>query len=268
MIQMKLFSPVFPLLSYTPLQYMLRAMEAGTAPAACYADREEDPSVCVIREGHSLFVGGDALSPAADEAMDFLKSKLLMPELRRELHAVKIVFPNSAWKEKLTSAFSDASVHEYFRCVFRHPAPGSVSAVPEPHIQFIKADTLKLENFSMIRDEVESTLGSFDKFLSDGFGYTLVIETKVCGFCTAEYLSERECAIGIEVLQEYQKKGYATQMTACFLHECSKRGLTPYWECWGNNVSSIKTAEHAGFLKLADYPVLLVDFHKALSERQ
>ncbi len=263
MIQMKLFTPVFPLLSYTPLQYMLRAMEAGTAPAACYADREEDPSVCIIREGHSLFVGGDALSPAADAAMDFLSRELLTQELRQELHAVKIVFPNDDWKGKLTSALSDASVHEYWRCVFRHPAPGSVPEVPAPHIQFITADTAKLANFSMIQDEVESTLGSFEKFLAEGFGYTLVMETQVCGFCTAEYLSAGECAIGIEVLREYQLRGYASQMTACFLHECSKRGLTPYWECWGNNIPSIKTAEHAGFSKLPDYPVLLVEFREA-----
>jgi GNAT superfamily N-acetyltransferase len=195
--------------------------------------------------------------------MDFLCREILTQELRQELHAVKIVYPDDAWIEKLTNALSDVSVHKYGRCVFRHPAPGSVPAIPEKHIQFITDDTVKLDNFSMIRDEVESTLGSFEKFLAEGFGYTLVMGNSVCGFCTAEYLSAGECAIGIEVLQEYQKKGYASQMTACFLQECSKRGLVPYWECWGNNIPSIRTAEHSGFLKLADYPVLLVDFHEA-----
>jgi GNAT superfamily N-acetyltransferase len=223
-------------------------------------DREDKPTVCIIREGHSLFVGGEAYSPAADAAMEFLAHELLTPELRRELRVMKIVFPNNTWKEKLTNALSDVSVHEYMRCVFSNPSPGSIPAVPAPHIQYITADTAKLDNFSMIKDEVESTLGSFEKFLAMGFGYTLVMEKQVCGFCTAEYLSAEECAIGIEVLREYQKMGYASHMTACFLQECQRRGLTPYWECWKNNIPSVKTAEHTGFSNKTDYPVLFIEF--------
>jgi GNAT superfamily N-acetyltransferase len=263
MIQMNFSSRIFSLLSYTPLQYMLRAMESGTAPAVCYADRGDDPTVCLIREGHSLFAGGEASGPASKEAMDFLSRELLTPELRQELHVMKIVYPNEAWKELLTNTLYDASVHEYMRCVFDHPAPGSVPAVPVPHIQFITADTAMLDNFSMIRDEVESTLGSFDKFLAEGFGYALVFKNRVGGFCTAEYLSAGECAIGIEVLGEHQKKGYASHMTACFLQECNRRGLTPYWECWKNNIPSVKTAEHAGFSNKTEYPVLFIEFGRA-----
>ena len=263
MIQTQFSPMVFSLFSYTPVQYMLRAMMAGTAPASCYADREDNPSVCIIREGHSLFVGGDAFGPAAEAALDFLCHELLTPDLRDELHVMKIMYPDDAWKDKLTNALSGISVYEYMRSVFTHPVPGSIPANPAAHIQFITADTAKLDNFSMIRDEVESTLGSFDKFLSEGFGYTLVMENKVCGFCTAEYLSAGECAIGIEVLQEYQWRGYASHMTACFLEECKRRGLTPYWECWKNNIPSVKTAERAGFVKLADYPVLFLVFREA-----
>lgn len=258
------FSPlVFSLFSYTPLQYMLRAMKAGTAPASCYVDREDDPSVCIIREGHSLFVGGDASGPAAEAAMDFLCHELLTPQLRKEMHVMKIMYPDDAWKEMLTNALSEVSVYEYMRSVYSHLAPGSIPANPGAHIQFITADTARLNNFSMIREEVESTLGSFEKFLAEGFGYALVMETKVCGFCTAEYLSAGECAIGIEVLQEYQKMGYASHMTACFLQECKRRGLSPYWECWKNNIPSAKTAERAGFIKLKDYPVLFLVFGEA-----
>ena len=260
MKQVPFSSQVLALLCYTPLQYMLRAMAAGSAPAACYADREKDPSVCLMHEGHNLFVGGDASGSAADAAMDFLARRLLASELRHELRVMKIVFPDEAWKVKLMSAFLGIPVQEYWRCVFRPPAPGSVPAVSAPHVPCITADTAELGNFSMIRDEVESTLGSFEKFLAMGFGYAFVLENRVCGFCTAEYVSPGECAIGIEVLREHRKKGYASQMTACFLGECQRRGLTPYWECWRNNVPSVKTAERAGFLKQAEYPVLFLEF--------
>ena len=260
MIQTGFTPQGFSLLSYTSLQYMLRAMKAGSAPAAAYADREDHPSVCLVYEGHSLFVGGDALSPAADGAMDFLAHTLLTNDVRRELGAVKIVFQGEAWQEKLTGAFHDARVNRYMRSVFVHPAPGSAANANTPHIRPITEGMKALDNFDMIREEVNSTLGSVEKFLAMGFGYALVLENRICGFCTAEYLSEKECAIGIAVEEEYRQQGYASQMTACFLGECARRGLMPYWECWKNNIPSAKTAERAGFEKLADYPVLLVEF--------
>ncbi len=260
MVLTEFTSHIFSLLSYTPLQYMLRAMKAGSAPAAAYADKADDPSVCLVSEGHSMFVGGDALSPAADEAMNFLARILLAPERRRALEAVRIAFPHEAWKKKLAGALKDARVNEYMRCVFVHHAPGSATDASAPHIRPITEDMKALGNFDMIREEVNSTLGSVEAFLNRGFGYALVLEGRVCGFCTAEYLSEKECAIGIAVEEEYRQRGYASQMTASFLGECARRGLMPYWECWKNNIPSAKTAERAGFEKLADYPVLLAEF--------
>ncbi len=260
MIQVKWTPQIFALLSYTPLQYMLRAMAAGSAPHTCWADREADPSVCIVLEGHSLFVGGDAQSPAADKALDFLAHKILTPELRQELHVIKIVYPDDAWKEKLQSAFAGNEVYVYMRSVFRHPTPDTAAVQELPQIRLISEDMKKLDNFSMIQNEVESTLGSVVKFLAMGFGSALVMENRVCGFCTAEYISAGECAIGIEVLQEYQQKGYATQMTALFLRESARRGLVSYWECWKNNIPSAKTAERSSFEKLADYPVVFVVF--------
>ena len=257
------FSPrIFEMLAYSPLTYMLRAMVAGTAPAVCYADRKDEPRVCLVHEGHSLFVGGDALSPAADEAMDYLAHSLLTQELRRELHVMKIAFPDDMWKEKLKRALSGAALNEYMRSVYINRAPYKAAPCEVPEIEAITLDTAKLINFAMIRDEVESTLGSFDRFLKEAFGYALVVEGRVCGFCTSEYLSAGECAIGIEVLPEYQRKGYASRMTACLLGDCAARGLTPYWECWKYNMPSYKTAERSGFEKIMDYPVLFVEFGK------
>lgn len=255
------FTPqALKLLAYTPLQYMLRAMAAGSAPAQCYADREDSPTACLILEGHSLFAGGDAQGPAAEEAMDFLAHTLLNPERRRELGAIRIAFPDNAWKERLEAAFSDADVHAYPRMVLRHPAPERTPGLEEAGLLPITADTALLENFGMIREEVESTMGSFEKFLSMGFGVALVLDNRVCGFCTAEYTSPGECAIGIAVEKEYRQRGYAKRMTARFLKESAQRGLTPYWECWKNNAPSVRTAEGAGFETLAEYPVLLAVF--------
>lgn len=263
MIKALVTADLIEMFSYTPTQYMLKAMMAGTAPHACYIDREEAPCVCLILEGHCLFVGGDAHSPAADKAMDHLAHALLSPSLRKELEAIRIVFPNEAWKQKLLRALPGDTVNEYPRCVLSHPAAASAACENPPHIQPITAGMAALDNFAMIREEVESTLGSVEKFLAEGFGSALVLENRVCGFCTAEYISPGLCAAGIAVEEAHRRKGYAAQMADAFLPQSAGRGLAVYWDCWKNNIPSYKTAERAGFGKVSDYPVLLVVFAQA-----
>ena len=260
MIPTTVSKQVMALFSYTPLSYMLRAMVYGSAPASVYADNEAEPNVCLIWEGHSLFVGGDASHPAADRAVCFFMDVLLTPERKKQLGVLKIIYPNNAWRDKLSHAFGGNRVNEYMRSVYSHPDPGLAAKLADTDVQLITAKMRERNNFSMIQEEVESTLGSVEKFFAMGFGYALVLDNQVCGFCTAEYISETECAIGIAVDTAYRRQGHAAHMTACFLGECRRRGLTPYWECWKNNIPSAKTAEGAGFKKLADYPVLLVEF--------
>ena len=249
--------------SYTPTQYMIKAMMAGTAPHTCHVDNEEAPSACLIDEGHSLFVGGDAASPAADLAMEYLAHTLLPAARRKELGAIKIIFPNEAWRQKLLQALKGAQVNEYPRCIFKHQALPFAGHESLPHIQAISAGMASMNNFAMIQEEVESTLGSVEKFLAEGFGAALVLDNRVCGFCTAEYLSPGLCAVGIAVEEAHRQKGYAAQMAQAFLSECASRGLDAYWDCWRNNTPSYKTAERAGFEKVADYPVLLAVFENA-----
>lgn len=91
----------------------------------------------------------------------------------------------------------------------------------------------------MIKNEVLSTAtyDDMEDFFSRGFGFAPVIDNKVCGFCTSEYPSENAIAIGIEVLKEYQKQGYARAMTQAFLNKAAQRNLDVYWQCWKDNTS-------------------------------
>ena len=62
------------------------------------------------------------------------------------------------------------------------------------------------------------------------------------------------------VIKEHQRKGIAKALVKRFLQKASNKELNVYWECWKNNNPSIKTALSCGFVKVADYPVLFVDF--------
>jgi RimJ/RimL family protein N-acetyltransferase len=259
MRQVDISTDFVKLFAYTPLQYMLRAMQAGTAPAKFFADQADKAFVGLILEGHTLFAGGDV----SDEALRFLDEELLNGERRRELGAVKAFYPDDAWKTRLLESIHGADMHVYGRRVYKRE-PGEGSSVPAaPHIQRITPRMMgeaSIGNREMIREEVESTFGSLESFLAGGFGYALVLHNRVCGFCTSEYQSAKECAIGIAVEAEFQRRGYASQMASAFVAECDERRLTAYWECWGNNIPSMKTAERSGFIKLADYPTVLMEF--------
>lgn len=118
-----------------------------------------------------------------------------------------------------------------------------------------------IKNVDMIRYEVALTCGSVERFLEIGFGYTLLIDGMIVGFCTSEYHAGTECGIGIEVIEKYQKQGLATQMVKSFLYEAKIRGITPYWECWADNLASKNTAIKNGFTKITDYPVVEIIFN-------
>jgi RimJ/RimL family protein N-acetyltransferase len=115
-------------------------------------------------------------------------------------------------------------------------------------------------NLGMITDEIigTGTYNNMEDYFARGIGYTPVINNKVCGFCTSEYPSKDAIAIGIEVLEEYQRQGYAKSMTKLFLNKAAQRGLTVYWECWKNNMASVNTALSCQFERVADYPILFV----------
>jgi len=241
---------------------MLHAMRAGNTTARYYIDRAESPTVCLIHEGHHLFVSGDASGPTTDDALCYLNDTLLTTNKRRELHLLQVLYSNDDWKDKIATGMQGVTIEAGSRCLYTQKAWAAHPLDTEACIRSITADLMRspIDNLEMIVHEVSSTLGSLDKFLSRGFGYTLVLDNRISGFCTSEYQSAGECAIGIEVLTPFQRQGYASKMVAGFLAECRERHLQPYWECWSDNIASIRTAERNGFARVADYPVLVITF--------
>jgi GNAT superfamily N-acetyltransferase len=151
---------------------------------------------------------------------------------------------------------------QFERSLYRHGIKSTGEMKIVDNIEEITSELMNscVDNLEMITDEVISTgtYNDMEDYLNRGIGYTVIIDNKVCGFCTSEYPSKDSVAIGIEVLEEFQKQGYAKSMTGQFLRKASQRGLNVYWECWKNNTPSKNTALSCGFEKVADYSVLLV----------
>lgn len=266
------------LFQFTPLQYMLNALAERPEMAKIIVDAEKSPETAMILWGHYLFVGGKATKAAAQ----FLDAELLSAAVRRALHGLVVFYPATEtqpnWQNLIMTLFADhcqAAERSVYSMVPTltladgmqpDPLTGCTQTLAESTamVRPIDAELLRSEvaNLDMITQEVlgTATYADMDDFMERGIGFCLVIDNRVCGFCTSEYPSGSSVAIGIEVAESWQQRGHARQMTMAFLDSAERRQLQVFWECWKMNVPSARTALACGFRKISDYPVLVLDF--------
>ena len=250
-------SQVRELLKFTVLQYMLDALSENPKQVKTFVDDVDNPNTCIISFHHLLFFGGNL----TQDCLSFLLNDILPEYIRNNQHVLYMLYPNEAWKNALKGLLS-GNCSEYERSLYRH----KLECIDKlPYCDNIVEITSQLmnstaSNLDMITNEVipTGTYNNMEDYLMRGIGYTPIIYNKVCGFCTSEYPSKSAIAIGIEVLEEYQRQGYAKAMTEAFLYRATQRGLTIYWECWKNNIASVNTALSCGFEIVADYPILFL----------
>jgi GNAT superfamily N-acetyltransferase len=236
---------------------MLDTISEKPKPARIYVDDIEKPEFCIVSYHHLLFIGGQL----TQQCLDYLSNDILTTEFRSSNPIVFMIYPNEAWGNALKELFA-GNCNQYERSLYSCKPEAinglsSVESIFEVTSELMKSNT---ENLGMIIEEVVST-GTYDDmedYLYRGIGYTPIIDNKVCGFCTSEYPSKDAVAIGIEVIEEYQRKGYAKTMAKAFLFKAAQRSLKVYWECWKNNLASANTALACGFEKVSDYPILFV----------
>lgn len=247
------------LLNYIVLQYMLDTYCENPGLGKAFVDNDENPATCILSLKHWLFFGGKP----SEDCMNFLSGAILTNDIRDSQHIFYMVFPDEEWKNALTEILP-GSCCQYERSLYKRDLDLEY-ADNTPLLTNIAEITpvlmnSKVENLDMIINEVvpTGTYNNLDDFLARGFGFAPIINNKVSGFCTSEYPSKSAIAIGIEVLGEYQRQGYAKAMTKAFLYKAAQRDLKVYWECWKSNIASANTALSCGFEKVSDYPILFV----------
>lgn len=246
------------LLNFTPLQYMIDSIEENPKLAKLYINETE--STCFVLLGNYLFVAGEITK----ESINYLSDKILTDKTRKELEIIIVFYPNEDWKNAITNLFPN-KYNIYERSLYRIKPTYLYDTFNNSQSNILKITSellsSNIDNKSMIINEVigTNTYNDMDDFVGRGIGFTPVFNNKICGFCTSEYPTKTELAIGIEVLKEYQKQGVAKTMTKMLLNEACKKNLTVNWECWKNNIPSANTALSCGFEKVADYPVIFIE---------
>ncbi|MCU0473978.1 MAG: GNAT family N-acetyltransferase [Bacteroidales bacterium] len=96
-------------------------------------------------------------------------------------------------------------------------------------------------------------------FTTNGYGKCIVNQAgdpvSVCySACIADGVSE----VDIATLPGYQGKGLGKIVTQAFINESIMRGLVVNWDCFTENMASLRTAESSGFCPVKTYRLLSV----------
>lgn len=247
--QSKYNESIKQLLNTLPLQYMLTHLSENPNSGSIFVDDIDRPSACVVVIKHLVFLGGQP----SDQVVSWLKESIRPVSY--------FIYPDYQWKTTLLDLFGE-SLQEYQRsCFVKKPFYISTDYKT---LNIVEIDAALmgsgLKHLDVIEEEIIST-GTYkdlNDFYNRGIGFAPIIEHKIGGFCTSEYPSKQALAIGIEVFEKFQNRGYAKAMTQMFLNKAASKNYTVYWECWKNNIASYKTAESCGFEKLYDYSILLM----------
>lgn len=246
------------------LRLVIDAVIAGNSPGRLWVDDPAQPRRVLLWDTtHSFYLAGAADDPAFNAALSaFFADKVTPDAQARRLGIFKLAYADPAWQPVVQRQLAAYDLHHYERVFFRLAAPKTPvwnAALPAGFaINEITASWSALErlaNFERLHAEIASCWPEVATFRARGFGCCIHDAQTIAGWCTAEYVSAGQCGIGIETVEAYSRRGFATLTASAFVAECAARGLTPHWDSWRRNTPSVRVAEKVGFTKLVDYAV-------------
>ena len=246
------------------IELVVDGVIAGNSPGTAWVDDARQPRTALLWDGkHCFYLGGsvDADADAVGVLNDLFTSTILPDARARGLVIFKTAFAGEGWKDAGCGVFAPLEM-EYYPRVFYSGAPVDPAwreRIPEGfEVRAIDRDLLAqrdLGNMAGLVEEIEECWPSVERFLEHGFGTCVLRGDEIVTRCTAEYLSQGKCGIGILTEEAYQGKGLATLAALAFIERSYARDLVPHWDCWLNNRPSMAAAERVGFKRLVDYSV-------------
>ncbi|MFN8371847.1 MAG: GNAT family N-acetyltransferase [Anaerolineae bacterium] len=241
------YSKVCPLFPDVHLTFMMEAMAAGNSPAQIWVDDVDVPRAAFVWDGtHSVYLAGDGDFAAV------LASITLPPPITKVYSAHDTAY--------IARLFPACEIFQRERVLFRltqpPPADWRTHLPSGFDVRLIDRDLLNqgLPNTDRVLEEIESCWTELDRFFAQGFGFCVVAK-EIAAWCTAEYVSGKQCGIGIETVEAYQRRGLATLAASAFLEHCLTQGITAHWDAWASNLPSVATAHKIGLQQVTAYSI-------------
>ncbi|MCM1990604.1 GNAT family N-acetyltransferase [Oceanirhabdus seepicola] len=251
-------------------KFVFESIIEGNTPGEIYLNNLENPELYVIfdKGNFVLYVGGEtATHKEYDKCINYIKENILTESLKKDFYNyVKISYTSDIWKNVMLDIFNNLTVHQRKRVLYKYNLHNNDNKFLENHSSEIKPinqellNDSNLENLKILKEEIKGMWGTVDGFIKNGFGYCAFNGKRLISCCTAELVSKNHCGIGIETIEDDQKKGVGTALAANIVKDCAQRNLIPHWDSWIDNLASVKIAEKVGFNKIEEYEVLVVEF--------
>ena len=255
---------------FKPLEFTIavEALIEETSEGSLWLDDPAHPSIGLLWDfADGVYLVSKEFSESLRQTIQNLFQKEIIPETeKRSESPILVLYASpSQWTDYIPSIFpsgwtiSPETACFYERPVSRPDPMNSSDSLPVPFIgQPVDSKLFTSSRLKFLPDlleEVESDWGSLEKFLSRGYGYC-VIDEKANSLASWGVIGNiaRSCAeLGIDTMEEYRPKGFATYVTNQMISISSRKKLTPHWYCFQNNTASVKLAEKLGFQKIQDF---------------
>ncbi len=228
-----------------------QAVLAGYAPGRVFVNQAQQPTAAFIwDEFRFCYLAGDHADTAFVSALADQLAHELYPAARISHDPTLILDPDSpAWLDHLDQLVTTPQRVLAPRQMFTFNAGQFAlrdwaSQVPANlRVERITGDLAH----EIIRPLVGILWSSLDDFLAHGVGFCVLEGDTVASACFAAFAANQRLEISIETHPDYRQQGLATVCGAAFISYCLDHDLEPVWECWDNNLPSIRLAAKLGF---------------------
>jgi RimJ/RimL family protein N-acetyltransferase len=262
------FILVAPLFGGLPEHLAIAAVLGGAATGRVWVDDTEAPAAAVVWVQHRIFAGGDDWSAANHVIHAIAAAARQRGDWGIGVYAAgrgewDHLLGGLPWRQ-LPREYWEISQEDYLAQTQRALAPGA-EALPGLRLRTVDAKLLadsRLGRLEQLREEMCSERPSVEDFLARSFGVCLVDEQagELSGWCLSEYNYAGCCEVGIEVVEEYQRRGLGTLLTQALLAEAlGRHGMQRVgWHCLAANAASVATARRAGLRPVRRYDAAVV----------
>ncbi len=258
---------------FQPISYhgSIAAILARDVAATIYVDDLACPQSVFSYVGYRCFLAGSAENDEFNSSLQQYFSETFLPQGRAAGYEMFSIYYTAGWEpaieQMLGAQFPLPVQRQYY--AFNELKPNWRETLPEGFtIQLVSRallDDVSLKNRERLAQEMCSERPSGEDYLARSFGVSVLHEGEIAGWCLSEYNTGDRCEIGIETVEEYQRRGLATAMTCAFVEHAWQLGYRHIgWDCIAWNEPSWRTALKAGFVHLVDYPAFLVWYNPVI----
>lgn len=166
---------------------------------------------------------------------------------------------DKAWESHIDDfiANSNTIIHKYKRYKFKLNYEKYFKFKESINTNFENTNIIKINtniynkiNFKYMPDLYWN---SKNDFLKNGFGFCIYFDKNYVSIAFSGFLEDHKCDIGVETLNNYKGKNYATLVSTKLIDYCIQNSIEPIWSCRSDNIASIKLANKLGFEYKKDF---------------